>query len=108
MNGDLRVWWMPQVPMKSFYVDVKSVEEGIKVMDVLAKYDAFQYDNNIKPDYSNMGGLEMYVTDVEDGDEMVWEDWYYEDENVGYYDDPKQYLVDKYQAEIDRQLAGGK
>jgi len=28
----LRVWWMPQVPMKAFFVPVKTVEEGQKIM----------------------------------------------------------------------------
>jgi len=44
--------------MRAFRVDVDSVDEGVKLMTVLADYDAFQYDNNIKPDYSNIGGLE--------------------------------------------------
>ena len=57
----LRVWWMPQVPMTPFYVEVSSVEEGVKIMHVLADYDIFQYKNNIKPDYSNTGGLEGEV-----------------------------------------------
>ncbi len=38
----LRVWWIPQVPMASFYVPVNSVLEGKKVLDMLAAYDAFQ------------------------------------------------------------------
>lgn len=45
----LRVWHIPQVPMKPFIVEVASVEEGVRLMDALADYDAFQYDNNIKP-----------------------------------------------------------
>lgn len=79
----LRVWWVPQVPMKSFTVDVSSVAEGVKVMDVLAAYDAFQYENQIKPDYCNAGGLQRHV----DGDD--WEDWY--DEETG-EDDPAEWL----------------
>ncbi len=43
----LRVWHIPQVPMKPFIVEVGSVEEGVRMMDALADYDAFQYDNNI-------------------------------------------------------------
>lgn len=66
--GELRVWWVPQVPMKPFYVKVESPEEGKKVLDILANYDLFQLENRIKPDYSNMGGLEEFT---EDG----WVEW---------------------------------
>ena len=60
MNTQLRVWWIPQVPGRPFHVPVSSVQEGVRIMDVLAKYDRFQFDNNIKPDYCNAGGLEMW------------------------------------------------
>jgi len=81
--SELRVWWIPQVPMsKSFEVDVASVEEGVKVMHILADYDMFQFKNKIKPDYSNAGGLQM----KEDGE---WVGWY--DEEWG-EDDPEKYV----------------
>jgi hypothetical protein len=44
--------------------------EAVKIMDVLGEYDTFQYENNIKPDYSNVGGLEIY----EDGEWVEWGD----------------------------------
>lgn len=56
-EGALKVWWIPQVPMKAFEFLVKDMVEGKKIMEVLADYDTFQFENNIKPDYSNMGGL---------------------------------------------------
>jgi len=76
MYKKLRVWWIPQLPMdNSFYVEVKTIEEAKKTLDVLAKYDLFQLDNNIKPDFSNAGGLEVF----EDGE---WSDWEDEDGNT--------------------------
>ena len=37
MKEKLRVWWIPQVGLSdAFYIPVKSVEEGKKVMDILA------------------------------------------------------------------------
>ncbi|MEA7581151.1 hypothetical protein ONJ87_28130, partial [Salmonella enterica subsp. enterica serovar Anatum] len=39
-----------------------------RVMDALADYDAFQYDNNIKPDYCNANGLEMWDESLTDQD----------------------------------------
>ena len=70
----LRVYHMPQVgcgcPM--FHVPVSSVEEGKKMLDVLSVYDLYQLENNIKPDYSSMNGLEMF--DEEEQEWISWED----------------------------------
>jgi hypothetical protein len=79
----LKLWWVPQVPMKAFEVELSSLAEGVKLLDVLADYDLFQYENRVKPDYSNMGGIVM----LEDGE---WVDWF--DEATG-EDDPKAYLA---------------
>ena len=72
MKNKLRVWWKPQIPMnKSFYVDVKTPEEAKKILDTLAEYDLFQLAENIKPDFSNAGGLEEY--------DNGWNEWYSEE-----------------------------
>ena len=59
-EGDLRVWWIPQVPMKPFYVDVSSVDEARKILDVLGDYDAFQFAFNVKGGSSSAGGLQVF------------------------------------------------
>ena len=74
-NGDLRVWWIPQVPMKAFHVPVDSVQEAVLILNTLAKYDKFQYDNHIKPDYSNTGGLEIYEEDSDGDGNPDWCEW---------------------------------
>jgi hypothetical protein len=74
VEGQLRVWWIPQVPMKAFRVEVKTVEEAKLLLDTLAKYDIFQYENNVKPDFANAGGLER----LEDGE---WCEWYDDEGN---------------------------
>lgn len=84
-NKKMRVWWMPQVGYGTFYVPVESVEEAKKVMDLLSSYDCFQYNQNIKPDYCNCGGLQVYNEETED-----WEDWYFEDDQ-NYFDDVDEY-----------------
>lgn len=66
----LRVWWQPQVPMKSFTVEVETVTEALKLLDTLANYDLFQLENNIKPDYCNTGGLEEW-----DKEGQEWLEW---------------------------------
>ena len=82
----LRVWWIPQVGVsEAFYVPVESPEEGKKVMDMLAAYDAFQLQNKVKPDYTNVGGLQMWSEE-----EREWNDWYMETDD-DYFDDVDQY-----------------
>lgn len=69
-SGDLQVWWVPQVPMKAFTVPVKTLREAKLLLDTLAKYDVFQFENKVKPDFSNAGGLNIF----EDGE---WVDWHH-------------------------------
>ena len=77
--GELQVWWKPQVPCTSFLVPVKTVDEAKLLLRVLAEYDAFQYEQKIKPDYCNAGGLSVWV-DGEPNDDG-WLDWVDEDGN---------------------------
>lgn len=71
-KGDLRVWWIPQVPMPPFRVNVPDLESANLLLDALAQYDLFQLKHNVRPDYCNAGGLERF----EDGE---WSDWYCDD-----------------------------
>lgn len=68
-EGDLCVWWIPQIPMQAFRRSVKNLDEATMLLETLAHYDLFQYELNIKPDYCNAGGLAVY----EDGDWCEWE-----------------------------------
>lgn len=84
--GKLRVWWIPQVGIDEvFYVPVNNPEEGKKLLDVLAAYDAFQLQNNVKPDYANIGGLQMWSEA-----EQEWNNWYIETDTM-YYDEVDEY-----------------
>ena len=76
-KNDLRVWWIPQVPMNPFTVPVANIGEAKLILNTLANYDLFQFDNNIKPDYCNAGGLECFSQD----DDGEWCEWY--DEETG-------------------------
>lgn len=92
MTNKLRVWWIPQVPGKPFHVEVNSVAEGVKIMDILADYDAFQFANNIKPDYANCGGLEQLEPDEDYPGDFAWYAWF--DDETG-HDDPRVYLEER-------------
>lgn len=72
--GDLRVWWIPQVPGKPFHVSVASPKEARFVLAILGEYDLFQLANKIKPDYCNAGGLQVYVDDEGVPEWVEWDD----------------------------------
>ena len=97
MTQKLRVWHIPQVPMKAFHVETDSLQEAIKIKNALADYDLFQFENNVKGDYANANGIEMWDESLTDQDlidmelEDRWVDWFYEDGNE-YFDDPEEYL----------------
>lgn len=71
----LRVWWIPQVPGKPFHVPVKNVNEAKLLLNTLANYDLFQFENKIKPDYCNAGGLEVYEVTDDEAKISEWCEW---------------------------------
>lgn len=80
IKGSLKVWWIPQVPGKPYEVPVPDIKSACIVLDALTFYDWFQLANNIKPDFSNAGGLCIF-----DGEE--WNDWEDDDGNdINHYD----------------------
>lgn len=66
-QGKFRVVHHPQIPGKGFKVIVDSLEEAIKLTEVFAYYDMFQFVEQIKPDYANTTYIERYVEYEEDG-----------------------------------------
>ena len=59
-NGDLQVWWIPQIPGTPFTVNVPNAATAKLIISVLAGYDAFQLGQNIKPDHCNAGGVAQF------------------------------------------------
>lgn len=82
--GDLCVWHNPQVgAVGNFYYPVASVEEAKTVLSLLAYYDLWQYDNNVKGDYVSAAGLSVYEG-VPAGEEASSDGWYeWADEETG-------------------------
>lgn len=97
MEKKFRVWWIPQVGEISepFYVPVQSEEEGKKVMTILAAYDAYQLQHNIKPDYCNSGGIQLYDPNVAD-----WVD--YDSEIEDEYSEPEE--IESFKEEMFNQI----
>ena len=75
-KGALQVWWIPQVPGKPFTVSVPDLKTASILLDALANYDLFQLANNIKPDYSNAGGLQIWDIDADGEGNPGWVDWH--------------------------------
>lgn len=57
------VWHIPQIPGKPFTVETDNLVVAKLVLNVLADYDLFQFENKIKPDYANMGGIVVWSDD---------------------------------------------
>jgi len=74
LEGDLEVWWIPQIPGEAFRWPVPDLVAASLMLDALASYDDFQLAQGVKGDYCNAGGLSVF----RDGE---WEDWY--DEETG-------------------------
>ena len=68
-EGDLRVWWISNVPGPAEFFVVESREKAQEALGMLAQKD--MRDPTVE---SNAGGLEVF----EDGD---WTEWYDEDGN---------------------------
>lgn len=67
-----RVWHNCQIGrVGRFFVEVKNIKEAWFILNVLWKYDMFQYSNCIKGDYSSVSGLEYF-----DEYENDWCEWY--------------------------------
>lgn len=84
---ELRVQHIPQIPCKAFHVNVNTLEEARKTMDILADYDLFQLENDVKPDFCNAQGLEYF-----DEEEQERFEWYDDETGLGikeYFDEIK-------------------
>lgn len=66
----LRIWWIPQVPGEAFEWPVSDLAQAALMLDALAAYDDFQFGQNVKGDYCNCGGLQIF----DDSDWVDWED----------------------------------
>jgi len=78
-EGQLQVWWIPQIPMEAFYWGVKTVDEAKSLLDCLAQYDLFQWKYRVKPDFSNTGGLRVWDLNYDGEGTPGWSEWMDED-----------------------------
>lgn len=73
-TAKFRLWWVPQIPMTAFRFDVPDYATGKVLEEAIALYDLFQMEHNIKPDFSNAGGIEWAHPALTEGDWLSIED----------------------------------
>lgn len=88
-NIEIRVWWVPQIPGDSFRYTVPSLAAAKLLVDALARYDLFQLDHGVRPDFDNAGGASWRHPVLTGGE---WQDF-----------DPED---DEELAEVERAMAG--
>lgn len=49
-----------QYGQKPFYTETPNFKTAQLIDSTLARYDIYQLENNIKPDFANMGGIEYW------------------------------------------------
>jgi len=71
--GDLRVVYIPQVPMKAYVVELPSgytLEQAKVVLDAVVGLSIFEFENKVKPDYSDCSAIERW--ELDSGDDYAW------------------------------------
>jgi hypothetical protein len=87
-NIEIRVWWIPQLPMEPFHYPVPDVDSARLLVNALAQYDLFQLEHNIKPDFSNAGGAEWRHPVLTEGE------WYgFDPEDASEYEEVEAALA---------------
>ena len=91
MGEHLRIAHYPQIPCEPFYVEnISDLQEASRIINILADYDLFQFENHIKPDYSNVCLLEKW-----NEEEQKWEDWSDEETGIDNVDEYLEYLKEE-------------
>lgn len=52
-----KAWYIPQVPMKAFEVERGTAVEAQAALDLITAFSIFEFENKVKPDYSDTGGV---------------------------------------------------
>ncbi|WIW70926.1 hypothetical protein [Anaerosinus gibii] len=87
----LRVCHVPPTACNPFIIDVANLKEAKKIMDTLAEYDKFQYENNLPQNSSSTSTLEEYSEC-----EKKWIDWCDEESGIDHIEEYFKYLEHKH------------
>lgn len=64
----MRIYWISNIPSKRFEYAVNSVEEGAKMLEIMALYDLHQLEIKVRTDFSNMGSMEFCHPEITNGE----------------------------------------
>ena len=68
-EGDIQIWYIPQLPGKAYTVNVPSRDlgEAQRILDAIIGLSIFEFENKVKPDYSDAAGITRWETDGDGG-----------------------------------------
>jgi hypothetical protein len=84
-EGDLKVWYIPQLPMSAYEVDIVRhsgesdsayLQRAAETLNAIIGLSIFEFENRIKPDYSDATGIMRWEVDGDGGF-----DWFEVDES---------------------------
>lgn len=55
-----RFWYIPQIPMKAYEREFKTLEEAKTALDMVIEFSTFEFENNVKGAYSDAGGVSEF------------------------------------------------
>lgn len=76
-----KVWYIPQIPGKAFEREVDSLPTAVLLINAIIDFSIFEFENRVKPDYSDAAGISRWEEDGEGGHD--WFDVEEEEWNVG-------------------------
>lgn len=68
--------------MPAFEREYEDFETAKEVLNAIINFSIFEYDNNVKPDYSDVAGISYWDDEADEGyewedvDEELWEEPY--------------------------------
>ncbi|OZB79885.1 hypothetical protein [Microbacterium sp. 13-71-7] len=66
-NKRFRIWYVPQVPMKAFTREFDDLDAAKMVLNAVIDFSIFEFENDVKPDYSDAAGISRWESDGDGG-----------------------------------------
>lgn len=60
-------YYIPQVPMKAFEFETDDLVLAQTVLEQIVSFSIYEFENNVKPDYSDAAGIVRWEEDGEGG-----------------------------------------
>ena len=70
-----RAVYVPQVPMHALTVEVSNLEQTVVALESIIALSIFEFENRVKPDYSDFGTIERWIEDEQEWEDVDEEDY---------------------------------